>query len=274
MKTVILNADDFGVAIPVNAAIEQAHRDGILTTTSLMVTGEACADAVARARTMPQLGVGLHIALAEVPPALPPERIPDLVDASGMFRIEALGTSLAILLRPAVRRQLTAEIEAQFRLFAATGLPLDHVDSHKHMHMHPAIASTVIAVGQRFGMRAGRAPVEPRAVIRQIEPVKGVDIAAPFARRVRTKLRRAGMKAPDHVFGLAWSGGMTPDRLRGILRHLPEGTSEIYLHPATGDYALAAPGYKYQEELAALLDPVSREIIARGGIRLARFADL
>jgi predicted glycoside hydrolase/deacetylase ChbG (UPF0249 family) len=101
MRIVIINADDFGVSIPVNEAVEQAHRHGILTTTSLMVTGEACADAVARARTMPTLGVGLHIALAEVPPALPPERIPDLVDADGRFRIEALGTSIAILLRPA-----------------------------------------------------------------------------------------------------------------------------------------------------------------------------
>jgi hopanoid biosynthesis associated protein HpnK len=269
VRTVIINADDFGVAVSVNEAVERGHRDGILTTTSLMVTGEACADAVARAQTMPNLGVGLHVALAEVPPALPPERIPDLVDRAGRFNIEALGTSIAILLRPAVRRQLTAEIEAQFRLFAATGLPLDHV-----MHMHPVIASTVIAVGHRFGMRAGRAPTEPRAVIRRIEPVKGVDIAAPFARSVRTKLRRAGMRAPDHVFGLAWSGAMTGVRVCGILDHLPEGTSEIYLHPATGDYPLAAPGYKYQEELAALLDPAAREIIVRGGIRLARFADL
>ena len=274
MRTVIINADDFGVSVPVNEAVEQAHRHGILTTTSLMVTGEACADAVARARTMPTLGVGLHIALAEVPPALPPERIPDLVDADGRFRIEALGTSIAILLRPAVRRQLTAEIEAQFRLFHATGLPLDHVDSHKHMHMHPVIASTVIAVGKRFGMRAGRAPTEPRAIIRKVEPVKGVDIAAPFARSVRAKLRRAGMAAPDHVFGLAWSGAMTSARVRGILEHLPEGTSEIYLHPATSEYPLAASGYKYQEELAALLDPATREIIVRDRIALARFADL
>lgn len=274
MRTVIINADDFGVSVPVNEAVEQAHREGILTTASLMVTGDACADAVARARTMPRLGVGLHVALAEVPPALPPERIPALVDGQGRFNVEALGTSIAILLRPAVRRQLVAEIEAQFRRFAATGLPLDHVDSHKHMHLHPVIASTVIAVGKRFGMRAGRAPTEPRAVIRRIEPVKHVDIAAPFARRVRAKLHRAGMKTPDHVFGLAWSGAMTRARVRGILEHLPDGTSEIYLHPATGGYPLAASGYRYQEELAALLDPAAREIIVRRGITLARFADL
>lgn len=274
MRTAIINADDFGVSVPVNEAIEQAHRGGILTTTSLMVTGEAFDDAVARARTMPTLGIGLHIALAEVPPALPPGQIPDLVDTRGAFRIESLATSLAIFTRPAVRKQLVAEIEAQFRAFAATGLPLDHVDSHKHMHMHPTIASVIVEVGQRFGMRAGRAPIEPRAVLRRIEPVRGHDIARPFATLVQRKMRRAGIKTSDHVFGLAWSGAMTRERVRGILRHLPEGVSEIYLHPATGDYPLAAPGYHYQVELAALLDPLAREIIAREAIVLARFADL
>jgi hopanoid biosynthesis associated protein HpnK len=274
VKTVIINADDFGVADPVNEAVEQAHREGILTTASLMVTGAAVPDAVARARAMPGLGVGLHIALAEVPPALPPGQIPDLVDGEGRFRVEALSVSLALVARASVRRQLEAEIEAQFRLFEATGLPLDHVDTHKHMHMHPVIAATILRVGARHGMRAVRAPIEPRGVLRKIEPVKGLDIAAPFARRFGAKARRAGLKVPDRVFGLAWSGAMRAERLRAILQHLPEGVSEVYLHPATGSYPLAAPGYAYEDELAALIDPVAREIISRESITLARFADL
>ncbi|MDO7843058.1 hopanoid biosynthesis-associated protein HpnK [Sphingomonas immobilis] len=274
MRTVIINADDFGVAVAVNEAVERAHREGILTTTSLMVTGAAVPDAVARAKAMPRLGVGLHVALAEVPPALPPAQIPDLVDANGHFRVDALSVSLALVARAPVRRQLEAEIEAQFALFEATGLPLDHVDSHKHMHMHPVIAATILRVGRRHGMRAVRAPVEPRAVLRKIEPVKGFDIAAPFARGFQRKARRAGFKVPDHVFGLAWSGAMRTERLRAILQHLPEGVSEVYLHPATGPYPLSAPGYAYADELAALTDPVAREIVSREGITLARFADL
>lgn len=274
MKTVIITADDFGVAVEVNAAVEQAHRAGILTVTSLMVTGAAAADAVARARANPTLGVGLHIALAETPPALPASQIPDLVDAHGRFRIESLPVALALVGRASVRRQLEAEIEAQFALFEATGLPLDHVNTHKHMHMHPVIAATLLRVGRRHGMKAVRAPVEERAALARFEPVTGLDIARPFARHVQRAARAAGMKVPDRVFGLAWSGAMHGARLRGVLAHLPEGVSEIYLHPATGPYPLSAPGYRYEAELAALLDADARAIVARDGIRLARFADL
>lgn len=111
MKTAIITADDFGVSVEVNRAVEQAHREGVLTVTSLMVTGDAAADAVERAHATPTLGVGLHVALAETPPALPPSQIPDLVDERGQFRIESLPVALALLARASVRRQLEAEID-------------------------------------------------------------------------------------------------------------------------------------------------------------------
>lgn len=274
MKTAIITADDFGVSREVNAAVEQAHREGILTVTSLMVTGAAALDAVARARENPTLGVGLHIALAETPPALPPEQIPDLVDESGTFRIESLPVALALVGKASVRRQLEAEIEAQFALFEATGLPLDHVNSHKHMHLHPVIAACLLKVGKRHGMARVRSPVEPRAVLAQFEAARGLHIAKPFAQSVQRRMRRGGMIVPDHTFGLAWSGAMHAERLRGVLAHLPQGVSEIYLHPATGPYPLSAPSYQYEAELAALLDPQARAIVEREGIVLARFADL
>lgn len=274
MKTAIITADDFGVSIEVNRAVEQAHREGVLTVTSLMVTGDAAADAVERAHATPTLGVGLHVALAETPPALPPSQIPDLVDERGQFRIESLPVALALLARASVRRQLEAEIEAQFALFAATGLPLDHVNSHKHMHLHPVIGATLLKVGLRHGMKALRAPIEERASLAAFEPVTGLDIAKPFARHIQRSGRAAGMKVPDRTFGLAWSGAMHAARLRGILENLPEGVNEIYLHPATGTYPLAAPSYQYEAELAALLDPQARSIVTRNDIRLARFADL
>lgn len=273
MKTAIITADDFGVSIEVNRAVEQAHREGVLTVTSLMVTGDAAADAVERANATPTLGVGLHVALAETPPALPPSQIPDLVDERGQFRIESLPVALALLARASVRRQLEAEIEAQFALFAATGLALDHVNSHKHMHLHPVIGATLLKVGLRHGMKALRAPIEERASL-AFEPVTGLDIAKPFARHIQRSGRAAGMKVPDRTFGLAWSGAMHAARLRGILENLPEGVNEIYLHPATGTYPLAAPSYQYEAELAALLDPQARSIVTRNDIRLARFADL
>ena len=272
MKTAIITADDFGVSTQVNEAVEQAHRGGILTVTSLMVTGAAAADAVTRARANPTLGVGLHVALAETPPALPPAQIPDLVDDNGAFRIESMPVALTLVARASVRRQLEAEIEAQFALFAATGLPLDHVNSHKHMHLHPVIAATLLKVGLRHGMKALRAPIEERSLL--AEPVGGLDIAKPFARRVQRSARAAGVKVPDRTFGLAWSGAMHAERVRSVLETLPDGVNEIYLHPATGHYPLSAPGYAYEAELAALIDPAARAIVTERGITLARFGDL
>ena len=175
--------------------------------------------------------------------------------------------------RPAVRRQLEAEIAAQFAAFAATGLPLDHVNAHKHFHLHPTIASLILKIGRRHGMRAARAPIEPRATLRKIEPVGGLDVALPWAKLVRRRLRRAGLAVPDQVFGLAWSGALNRDRLCGLLKHLPDGLTEIYAHPATAPYPGSAPGYAYADELAALTDPLARDLIKRERVALGRFVD-
>ena len=176
-------------------------------------------------------------------------------------------------LRPRVRRQLEAEIEAQFAAFAATGLALDHVNAHKHFHLHPTIASLILRIGRRHGMRAARAPIEPRATLRKIEPVDGFDVALPWAKLVRRRLRRAGLAVPDQVFGLAWSGALNKDRLCGLLKHLPNGLTEIYAHPATAPYPGSAPGYAYADELAALTDPLARDLIKRERVALGRFVD-
>jgi hopanoid biosynthesis associated protein HpnK len=153
---------------------------------------------------------------------------------------------------------LAAEIEAQFAAFAATGLPLDHVNAHKHFHLHPTIAGLILKIGQRYGMRAMRAPTEPRAIIQSIEAAPTTiaeRIAAPYARSVRARMLRAGLLVPDQVFGLAWSGAMTSARISAIIERLPPGLSEIYLHPAmTDDFADHAPGYRYRAEYDALVD--------------------
>jgi hopanoid biosynthesis associated protein HpnK len=241
-----------------------------------MVTGPAAEDAVVRARTMPGLGVGLHLVLVEGRPALPAEAVPDLVDKNGCFRTDMARMGAAIFFRPAVRRQLAAEIAAQFTRFAATGLPLDHVNAHKHYHLHPTIASLILAIGRRHGMRAARAPIEPGATLRLLEPsaARGFDIARPWARLVRRRFVRHGLVVPDQVFGLAWSGAMDAGRLAGLIDVLPEGLSEIYLHPATvDDWPGHAPHYRYADELAALLDTRLRPKMAERGVTLGRFTD-
>ncbi len=277
-KSLIVTADDFGASTAINEAIERGHRDGCLTAASLMVTGEAVDDAIGRARAMPTLGVGLHLVLVEGMPALPASDVPDLVDDTGRFRTDMARMGADIFFRPAVRRQLFAEITAQFSAFAATGLPLDHVNAHKHFHLHPTIAGAVLEIGRRHGMRAMRAPVEPIAVLRQLEPVSDTAlnrVATLWAQRLRRRLRLSGVTVPDQVFGLAWSGAMTADRVAGLIDRSPDGVTELYLHPAMrDDFPGHAPGYQYAAECAALCDPAVRAAIARSATTLARFSDL
>ena len=264
----IVTADDFGADVAVNEAVERGHRLGVLSAASLMVTGPAAADAVARARAMPGLGVGLHLVLVDGRPALPPAAIPDLVDETGRFRAGMVRAGLGFALRPAVRRQLAEEIEAQFAAFAATGLRLDHVDAHRHFHLHPVIAGLILRIGVRYGLRAARVPLEPRAVLHAVEPATRLAPwpAGPWAQILERRFRAAGVRTPDHVFGLAWSGAMTAERLAGLIRLLPPGVSEIYLHPATHDrFPGHGPGYRHAGELAALLDgEVAAAVRARG----------
>jgi hopanoid biosynthesis associated protein HpnK len=263
VKGLIVTADDFGAAIEVNEAVELSHRTGILTAASLMVAGPAAEDAVARARRLPSLRVGLHLVLVEGRPVSPPSSIPDLVQANGQFRTDMAAAGAKMFLLPRVRRQLAAEITAQFEAFQATGLTLDHVNAHKHFHLHPTISSLILKIGPRFGMRAIRVPSEPRTVLVQAEPRMKANaslLLSPWLKALRSKCERAGMLVPHSVFGLAWSGAMVPRRLGALLGHLPQGLSEIYLHPATSDrFDGAAPGYRYAEELAALTAP---EIVA------------
>jgi hopanoid biosynthesis associated protein HpnK len=273
-RGLIVTADDFGAALEVNEAVETAHRRGVLDAASLMVAAPAADDAVARARDNPGLRVGLHIVLVDGRPALPPDQVPALVDAAGLFRRDMVWAALAMFARPDARRQLEAEITAQFEAFAATGLPLDHVNAHKHFHLHPTIAALVLEVGRRHGLRAIRLPLEPRRILALAEP-QGVLRAEPvvdvWAGLARARFRRSGILAPDHVFGLRWSGAMTTARVAGLIRNLPPGLSEIYLHPAVrGGFEGAADGYLYEEEFAALIAPevvmaASAPDLERGG---------
>ena len=164
-RGLIVTADDFGAAVEVNEAVETAHRHGILNAASLMVGAPAAEDAVARAKANPDLRVGLHLVLVDGRSILPPDQVPALVDNQGLFRRNMALAGWAMFARRDARRQLEAEIAAQFEAFAATGLPLDHVNTHKHFHLHPTIAAFILKIGRRHGMRAVRLPIEPRNVL-------------------------------------------------------------------------------------------------------------
>ena len=246
-----------------------------------MVGGPAAADAVARARRLPRLGVGLHLNLVEGPPVLPPEAVPDLVDRAGNFDENLPRAGCRFFFGAAARRQLAAEIRAQFAAFRATGLALDHVNAHRHMHVHPTVAGLVLRIGGEFGLRAMRVPDEPFALLRRAAAAEGGRVRrplyAPWIALLRRRLRRARLALNDHLLGLAWTGAMTEPRVLRLIEDLPRGTSELYCHPAvaqTPRLKRTMPDYRPVEELAALQSGAVRAAVERGGIELVRYADL
>jgi hopanoid biosynthesis associated protein HpnK len=281
VKRLIVTGDDFGLAEPVNEAIAEAHRHGILTCASLMVGAPAAADAVDRARALPSLRVGLHVVTASGRSLQPPDEIPDLVDPDGELSPRIVRTSFRLLLRRTVRRQLAAEIRSQFEAFAATGLALDHVNVHRHLHLHPLILTLILETGRDFGLRAVRLPQEPplrsarAAAAGALPRLAGWLFLQPWVRWMKARLRRRGIRCNDALFGLADSGRMTEERVLAILRNLPDGVTELYFHPATRccpEVDRAMPGYRSEEEFRALTSGAVAAA-ASGAERIA-FADL
>ena len=261
-RRLIITADDFGLAIPVNEAVEAGHREGVLTAASLMVGGGAVDDAVRRAFAMPSLAVGLHLVLVDGRPILPPGSIPDLVGPDGWLRRDLARFGLLLATNSSVRRQLRAEIDAQFAAFAQTGLPIDHVNVHRHYHLHPVVAMTVLDAVRDHGAPAIRVPWEPQGLVRAVDKtVSGGEslLTGWLARWMRRQGQRRQLAFPDRVVGIAWSGRFHAQRLAAVLERLPHGLTEIYVHPATSDhFPGSAPNYQYQAEMAALLSPAVR----------------
>lgn len=266
-RALIVTADDFGLHARVNAGIERAHRDGVLAAASLMVGAPAAQDAVARARRLPSLAVGLHLVLADGAATLPPHEIPALVGPDGRFGDAMARDGCRFFFLPRVRAQLRREIRAQFEAFAATGLPLDHVNTHKHFHLHPTVLSMILEIGREFGVRAMRLPFEAGAPF----------WLRPWIALVRARLARAGIAHNDYVVGIAHSGAMDEAVLLAALADLPPGVGELYSHPAeAGDAPITQSMHAYRpaDELAALLSPRVARALDAAGVARGGFADV
>lgn len=279
-RRLVVSGDDFGAAPEVNAGIIRAHRDGVLTATSLMVTGDARDEAVALARANPRLAVGLHLVLAQARPASAPADVPGLVRADGTFGDQPILNGLRYAwayCRKAGVEQLVREVEAQLRAFEATGLTLAHVDGHLNMHLHPMILPILIALAPRYGIRAMRLSREDLGAAlrydgrhRARKVFEGLVFHA-LAAYAAPRLRRAGIAAADRVYGMHQTGHVDEAYLLHLVPALPPGVSEIYCHPADGEPAALAryqPGYDHRGEVAALVSPRVRAALDAAGVEL------
>ncbi|KXU95185.1 hypothetical protein CR51_25575 [Caballeronia megalochromosomata] len=266
MRGIIFTADDFGLHERVNEAVARAHREGVLNCASLMVGARAAYDAVKTARELPALRVGLHLVLTDGAASLPHWSIPDLVDARGAFQGSMFENGVRFFFLPGVRRQLAIEIYAQFRAFAATGLELDHVNVHKHFHLHPTVLALILEIGPQFGMRAMRLPREMRGSL----------FLRPWVALMKKRLDNAGIVYNDWVAGIAETGHMDEAALLATLAKAPEGVLEIYSHPATNGDPLTPSmrDYRHADELAALCSPRVARAVESTGAMHGGFADV
>lgn len=266
MRGIIVTADDFGLHERVNQAVARAHREGVLTCASLMVGANAAHHAVKIARDLPTLRVGLHLVLTDGAATLPRWSIPDLVDARGSFEGSMFENGVRFFFLQRARRQLAIEIYAQFKAFAATGLELDHVNVHKHFHLHPTILALILEIGPQFGMRAMRLPRE----------MHGSLLLRPWVALMQKRLDDAGIAHNDWVAGIAATGRMDEAALLAALAKPREGVLEIYSHPATEGAPLTPSmhDYRHADELAALCSPRVAHAIESTGAMHGGFADV
>ncbi len=237
------------------------------------MAGDATEDAVVRARRLPRLRVGLHVTIVDGRPVLPSNRVPDLVGPDGRFDDHLVRAGFRFFFLPHVRRQVNAEIRAQFEAFRATTLTLDHVNAHKHMHLHPTILGTILHIGREYGMRALRLPCEPSGGPDDLPLPSSRHhwerfVMRPWVAFMRHRLRKADVRFNEFIFGLRASGHMSEEVFLRIVARLPFGVSEIYFHPAM-------PGPMTNgEEFSALISPRVRMALETAGVEPIAFCDL
>lgn len=276
----IFNGDDYGHAPSINAAIVQAHEQGVLTSTSLMVTGNALKDAVRRAREHPTLAVGLHVVITGARSVLPPYELPHLVDAQGRLPRNPFLEGVRYFLDPALRAELRREISAQFEKFLATGLRLAHVDGHYFLHLHPVVFSILIPLAERYGAHGIRlAPDDLRLTLaldraRMAGKVTWASVYALLCRLAGRRLQQSPMASTDRVYGLLQTGHMHEDFVAGLVRRISPDvhSAELYFHPCT--QSMGSPYGPNPGDLEALLSPRVRLAISERGAQLTNYAAL
>ena len=289
MRRLIVNADDFGFTAGVNRAIAEAHTNGIVTSSTLMANGPAFNDAIRFAKQLPELSVGCHVVLIDGEPILDAARLQTITsNKSGPSRFTNNLKSFAAraLAGRLDASQIESEASAQIRKIQSAGIPVSHLDSHKHTHLFPAVLRPLLRAARACGVRAIRNPFGPRRPLRSAQLLARptlwtryaeVRILRSLAGKFREVAGREGVVTPDGTLGVVVTGALDEKLFRGIAALIPEGTWEFVCHPGYNDADLQRANTRLREsreiELRVLTMPELRELLSHSGIGLISYRD-
>jgi len=280
MKQLIITSDDFGLSSGVNAAVERAWKNGILTCASIMPGGSAFDEAVAIARANPALQVGLHLTLLHGQAVLPRQAIPGLVNESGCFSDNPAATGMRYYFDRSLHGQLAAEIEAQIIRVKESGIDLTHIHGHLNIHQHPTVFRILTDLMPRYGIASFRLSRErllhnltfdrERVFGKLLESF----IFGRLSENCRPVLEKLGLRHSAEVKGVLNSGRMGEAYLLNILDDLQDGLTEIYFHPGIlpdNEITRRMPDYRHMDELAAITSPAVTDKLKRLAIELYNY---
>jgi hopanoid biosynthesis associated protein HpnK len=288
VRRLIVNADDFGFTSGVNRAIVEAHARGVVTSSTLMATGPAFAEAVASVRSLPRLSVGCHVVLIDGKPMLGAEQIRSLVAGGPAARFrDNLKTFAARALAGRIdANEIAAEAAAQIRKIQSAGISVSHFDTHKHTHLFPRVLRPLLRAAAECGLRAVRNPFGPRMPLRSSQLLARPNlwtryaemrVLSRFANKFRAAVEQAGFITPDGTLGIEVTGVLDETLFHAISRSIPEGTWEFVCHPGYNDADLQKANTRLREsrliELQVLTLPGARELLNQQGVELISYGD-
>jgi predicted glycoside hydrolase/deacetylase ChbG (UPF0249 family) len=281
LRQLVVNADDLGLTVGVNDGIFHAHDRGILTSASVFANAPAASDAIRRIRVRPSLGVGVHLALVDGTPMLPPTRVPTLVEDDGRFRASWKPFIVACLRGQVAFEEVERELRAQIERIRSEGIPLTHLDAHKHVHAFPPIFAIVARLAERFRIPVVRVPYERWSPVwgdagqRRTARRQALLNAAmlPWARSDSRTAYGQGLRAPQFA-GRIHTGVLSADSFEGMVRRLPPVVTELMVHPGYVDEALLQTDTRLlssrEQEVQLLCAPDTRHLLIKEQIQLIR----
>ncbi len=281
MKRLIVNADDFGLHSAVNHGIIEGYEKGCIRSTSFIAAGAAAEEAAELAQEHPGLGVGIHLTLVAERPVLPPSEVPSLLGENGRLLPDHIAFIRRYMTGGVRGEELYAECEAQILRAREMGVQLTHIDSHQHLHVLPGVVKVVLSLAKKYGFTKMRLPAEPYLFTGGYPTSAGRYVAkcglTSCARMAKSAIRSAGIVTPDSFFGMLAGGHLYTPHFLSIMRALPEGVSEIMVHPGKDNRVLDDIyhwAYHWEEELASVTSEEEMKMIEERQIRLISYEEL